>query len=178
MKKKVANVILVIATAVCFYYVMDDSSTRMKDSYKKQYENEKLTVQIARDAKSGGYSLIMADELNVLLVKSNLVLIDTLPEKNFKKNHIKGAINFPFPNDHMEKWDKEGVKGKSVLDFKNFLGKDNNKLIIFYSNVLKSKRAHNGAMWAKKIGYTNVIRLCGGIYSWRGAGFVTEKSGG
>jgi thiosulfate/3-mercaptopyruvate sulfurtransferase len=42
---------------------------------------------------------------------------------------------------------------------------------------VKCTRSHNGAMWAAKLGYTNVFRHPGGIFAWKGAHFdvATEE---
>jgi rhodanese-related sulfurtransferase len=40
---------------------------------------------------------------------------------------------------------------------------------------VKCTRSHNGAVWAKKLGYKNVYRFSGGIFAWKGAGFETGE---
>ncbi|NTV43161.1 MAG: rhodanese-like domain-containing protein, partial [Syntrophobacteraceae bacterium] len=40
----------------------------------------------------------------------------------------------------------------------------------------KCGRSHNGAMWAKKLGYTNVYRYPGGIKAWMEADYPVEKA--
>jgi rhodanese-related sulfurtransferase len=176
MNKKVANVILVIATAVCFYFVMGDSSDRAKKIYQNEYENENIAVAISRDAIKGDYRLMTAVELKLLMKNTSFLLIDTRPQKRYKSNHINGAVNFQLPEEKMIKWDEKTV-GQPLADFKKILGADRDKLIVFYGKNLKSITSHNGAMWANKTGYTNVIRFSGGMYAWRGAGFqaVTSK---
>ncbi len=53
---------------------------------------------------------------------------------------------------------------------------DLDKPVVIYCGFVKCTRSHNGAMWAKKMGYKNVFRYPGGIFAWKGAGFDIEKS--
>jgi len=48
-------------------------------------------------------------------------------------------------------------------------------MIIMYCGFVKCTRSHNGAMWAKKMGYKRVYRFSGGIYAWKGAKYATES---
>jgi rhodanese-related sulfurtransferase len=48
------------------------------------------------------------------------------------------------------------------------LGADKDRLIVIYCGFVKCTRSHNGAMWAKRLGYKNVYRFPGGIYAWKG----------
>lgn len=175
MNRKVANVILVIATAICFYFVMGESTDRAKQIYQRESLNEKIAVSISRDAIKGDYHLMTAVELKLLMKKADFILIDTRPEKRYRSNHLKGAINFQLPEKRMEKWDKKAV-GKSLAEFRKTLGGDSGKLIVFYGKNLKSITSHNGALWANKTGYTNIVRFSGGIFAWKGAGFKTVTS--
>ena len=68
-------------------------------------------------------------------------------------------------------WDSIETAGKSQADYEKLLGSDKNKTIVVYCGFVKCTRSHNGAMWAKKLGYTNVFRHPGGIFAWKGAGF-------
>lgn len=40
----------------------------------------------------------------------------------------------------------------------------------------KCGRSHNGAVWAKQLGYTGVVRYIGGIKAWDEAGYPVEKA--
>jgi len=46
------------------------------------------------------------------------------------------------------------------------LGDDKGRLLVFYCGFTKCGRSHNGAWWAKQLGYTNVYRYPGGIKAW------------
>ncbi len=71
----------------------------------------------------------------------------------------------------MLEWNNEETAGKSQQDFIDLLGPDKERTIVVYCGFVKCTRSHNGAMWAKKLGYTNVLRHPGGIFAWKGAGF-------
>jgi rhodanese-related sulfurtransferase len=96
-------------------------------------------------------------------------------DDSYKKEHIPGAKQFLFPIPIMEQWDTKEMGGKTQQDFSAFLGGNKEKMIVFYCGFVKCTRSHNGAAWAKKLGYTNVYRNPGGIFAWKGAGYKTEK---
>jgi len=77
--------------------------------------------------------LITVAELETLInTGMDVLIIDNLPQKNFKKGHIPGARNFPFPNPEMLEWDTSKTKGKDKEDFISLLGSDKDKPLIFY----------------------------------------------
>jgi rhodanese-related sulfurtransferase len=76
----------------------------------------------------------------------------------------------------METWDTKETDSKTQDDFASLLGPDKDKTIVIYCGFVKCTRSHNGAMWAKKLGYNNVLRHPGGIYAWLGAGYPIEGS--
>jgi rhodanese-related sulfurtransferase len=49
------------------------------------------------------------------------------------------------------------------------LGGDKEKMIVFYCSFVKCTRSHNGAAWAKKLGYTMSYRNPGRYFAWKGA---------
>lgn len=90
----------------------------------------KKTLQQAEHAR---YNLITVAELKTLINTGiDVLIIDTLPQKNFTKQHISGAQNFPFPNREMLKWDTSKTNGKNKEDFISLLGPNRNKPLIFY----------------------------------------------
>jgi rhodanese-related sulfurtransferase len=74
----------------------------------------------------------------------------------------------------MQGWDVNETGGMSKNDFEKLLGPDKDKTIVIYCGFVKCTRSHNGALWAKKLGYKNVYRHPGGIFAWRGAKFRVE----
>jgi rhodanese-related sulfurtransferase len=101
-----------------------------------------------------------------------MVIVDTMPyEDSYVKGHVPGAVQFLFPIKPMETWDAAGTDGKSEADYTALLGPDKDKLVVVYCGFVKCGRSDNGAAWAKKLGYTNVKRLPGGIFAWKGAGY-------
>jgi len=99
-----------------------------------------------------------------------VLIVDTMPyEDSYKKNHIPGAKQFLFPIPDMKEWDAKQTDGKSIDDFKALLGPDLSRTIVIYCGFVKCTRSHNGAVWARKLGYTNVFRHPGGIFAWKGA---------
>ena len=148
-----------------------------KNKFEKEVEKEQGAVKLARETVQGDYGLITTEELKELIDSGkDILIIDTMPyEDSYKKNHIPGAKQFLFPIPTMETWDTKETGEKSQDDYTALLGPDKNKTIVVYCGFVKCTRSHNGAMWAKKLGYTKVLRHPGGIFSWKGAGYPTES---
>jgi thiosulfate/3-mercaptopyruvate sulfurtransferase len=143
------------------------------NKFEEEVVKEKETVKVVRDIQQGGYGIVTTEELKGLIdAGKDVLIIDTMPyEDSYKKNHIPGAKQFLFPIPDMKEWDAKETDGKSVEDFKALLGPDKNRTIVVYCGFVKCTRSHNGAVWAKKLGYTNVSRHLGGIFAWKGAGY-------
>jgi thiosulfate/3-mercaptopyruvate sulfurtransferase len=152
-------------------------SAQAKNKFEKELEKEAGAIKLAREMTQGQYGLITTEELKKLIDSGKAVLIiDTMPyEASYKKAHIPGAKNFLFPIPVMNEWNNGETGGKTLEDYRAFLGPDQEKLIVVYCGFIKCTRSHNGAAWAKKLGYKNVLRHAGGIYAWKGAGYPTEK---
>lgn len=146
------------------------------DKFKDEVEKEAGAVKLVREVTAGGYDVITTEELQgIVKAGEEVVIVDTMPyEDSYKKGHIPAAKQFLFPIPDMKEWDSKETGGKSPEDYSALLGPDKNKKIIVYCGFVKCTRSHNGAVWAKKLGYTNVYRHPGGIFAWRGAGYKVE----
>lgn len=148
-----------------------------QNKFEKEVETEKSAVAFARQVQSGGYELVTTEELKKLIDdKAALLLVDTMPAEDYAREHIAGAVNFPLPKEDMPEWDAQQTGDKTALDFAKLLGEDKGRPIVFYCGFTACGRSHNGAVWAKKLGYTNVKRQPGGIFAWKGAGHPVEAS--
>lgn len=139
---------------------------------KKELETEKIAATFAREVERGGYGIVTTDELNGW-VKENkaMLIIDTMPfADSYVKQHIPGATQFEFPIPEMTEID-EATQAK----FLELLGPDKDRPLVFYCGFTKCTRSHNGALWAVKLGYSNVYRCPGGIKAWDEAGFPVAK---
>ena len=145
--------------------------------FKEEVETEAVAVKLARDVQQGGYQLITTDELKATLDSgAEVLVIDTMPyEESYKKEHVPGAKQFLFPIPDMPEWDNSLTDGKSVDDFTAMLGPDKERAIVIYCGFVKCTRSHNGALWAKNLGYEKVFRYPGGIFAWKGAGYQAAK---
>lgn len=147
------------------------------DKFKEELTKEQEAVKLTREVQQGGYGIVTTEELKGMIdAGQNILMIDTMPyEDSYKKNHIPGAKQFLFPIPEMKEWDTKETDGKSVEEFKALLGPDKSKTIVVYCGFVKCTRSHNGAVWAKKLGYTNVLRQPGGIFAWKGAGYPVDS---
>jgi thiosulfate/3-mercaptopyruvate sulfurtransferase len=148
-----------------------------ENKFEKEVEIETGAVKLVREVVEGDYKTITTKELKDLIgSKKDVVIVDTMPyEDSYKKEHIPGAKQFLFPIPEMPTWDTKETDGKTQEDYKALLGPDKERQIVVYCGFVKCTRSHNGAVWARKLGYTNVYRQPGGVFAWKGEGFETEK---
>lgn len=173
MKKMVLGAALVvIAAGAAAFYIGGNSQ------FEKEVAVEASAIKLSREVSRGGYKLISTQELQSdLKANEDMLIIDTMPmEASYKKNHIPGAEQFLFPIPEMNDWDSAETDGKDIEAYRKLLGEDLNKKIVVYCGFVKCTRSHNGALWAVKLGYTNVHRHPGGIFAWKGAGYEVEKT--
>ncbi|MBW1896200.1 MAG: hypothetical protein JRI47_04010, partial [Deltaproteobacteria bacterium] len=144
---------------------------------KKELETEKISVNLVREVDRGDYEIVTTEELKGWMDQNkDMVIVDTMPyEASYKKNHIPGAVQFLFPIPEMTEWDAKETDGKTQEQFIELLGPDKNKAVVIYCGFVKCTRSHNGAMWAKKLGYKNVYRYAGGIKGWLEADYRVGK---
>lgn len=149
------------------------------NKFAKEVEKEALAVKLAREVQRGGYDIVTTKELKGWMDQGKqMLIVDTMPlEASYKKQHVPGAVQFLFPIKEMKGWDKKETAGKSMDDFRKLLGDDKDRLIVVYCGFTRCGRSHNGASWAKKLGYRNVVRYPGGIYAWKGAGMPVATGG-
>ena len=138
----------------------------------KELQNEKIAIKFEREVERGGYKVITTQELRVWLdQKKDILVVDTMPGDNFKKQHIPGAVNFEIQR-HPEMTE---MSDKMKADLEKLLGPDKNRTIVFYCGFTDCERSHNAGMWAIKLSYKNVYRQPGGITGWLEAGYPIEK---
>lgn len=168
-------------TAFSFLIVlvlMASSAWCWDNKFEKEVKAEQQAVKLVREVQRGGYDLVTTEELKKWLDEGKeMLIVDTMPyEDSYKKEHVPGAGQFLFPIPDMKEWDDKETDGKSMQTYEALLGPDKNKLIVVYCGFVKCTRSHNGAMWARKLGYRNVYRYPGGIFAWKGADYPTESS--
>jgi thiosulfate/3-mercaptopyruvate sulfurtransferase len=154
------------------------AQTALADKFEDETAKEKEAVKLVRDTQKGDYGLVSAEELKKWADEGKqMVIVDTMPfADSYQKEHVPGAVSFVFPIPDMEKWDAKDTDGKSEADYAKLLGPDKDKTIVIYCGFVKCTRSHNGAVWAKKLGYKNVVRFPGGIFAWKGAGYPVEAA--
>jgi rhodanese-related sulfurtransferase len=140
-------------------------------------ESEKAAVALAGQTAAGGYKLIDTAALSDLVSsRSDMVLLDVRPNADFRAAHILGSTNITFPSEPMDKeWDSQKMDGLSAEQFAVRVSKDPNIRLVVYSGNLACPRGHMAALWARKLGFTNVFRYAAGIDAWRAAGHETRS---
>ena len=147
------------------------------DKFEAEVGKEADAVKLARDTQSGGYELLTVAELKKMIdAKQAMVIVDTMPyEDSYKKEHIPGAKQFLFPIPRMSQWDAKETGGKTEADYAALLGTDKNIPVVVYCGFVKCGRSDNGALWARKLGYTKVYRVPGGVFAWKGAKYPVDS---
>ena len=165
-----------LAVFVCMAFILCLAGTGLCFG-KKELETEASAVKLLREVERGGYKIVTTEELKAWIdQKKDIIVVDTMPyEASYKKNHIPGAVQLLFPIPDMNTWDTNETAGKTKEDYEKLLGPDKNKTVVVYCGFVKCTRSHNGAAWAKKLGYTNVYRHPGGIKAWKEAKYPVEK---
>lgn len=131
---------------------------------------EEAAMNLVRDVVSGGYDLISTEEIKKRLeAGEDMVIIDTMPEDSYRKNHIPGAIGAVLPGK------MEDVDPERRAAFVKALGDDKNKPVVIYCGRVSCYRSHVGALIAKEEGFTHVLRHPGGIDAWLEAGYEAES---
>jgi rhodanese-related sulfurtransferase len=139
----------------------------------QELETEKVAVKLTRETLKGGYGIVRTDELKKWLDEGKKpLIIDTMPyADSYVKQHIPGAVPFEFPVEEITSLDE-----KTREDYLKRLGPDKDRLLVIYCGFTKCGRSHNGAWWARQLGYTNVFRYPGGIKAWEQADYPVEKT--
>jgi len=152
-------------------------ASAFQNKFEKELEKEAGAVKLVREVQRGGYDVVTTEELKQWIdAGKDMVIVDTMPyEDSFKKAHVPGAKQFLFPIPAMADWDTKETGGKTQADFAALLGTDKSRTIVIYCGFVKCTRSHNGAAWAKKLGYQKVYRHSGGIFAWKGAGYPIES---
>jgi len=77
------------------------------------------------DARKGGYQVITTEQLWELHKEKDILSVDTRQDWEYRRGHIKGAVNFPIEPTWWSRWRKAGA-------LKTILGPDKDRLIVFY----------------------------------------------
>ena len=138
----------------------------------KELDNEKIAVKFYREVERGGYKVVSTQELKSWIdQKKDMLIVDTMPADNFKKQHIPGAVNFELQRQP----ELAQMPEKMQADFQKVLGPNKDRTIVLYCGFTDCERSHNAGMWAVKLGYKNVYRQPGGITGWLEARYPTQK---
>jgi len=169
----------ILVALVCLVSVLSLAGCMDFLSKDSEVDLEAKAIKLAKEVQRGDYNVLSTEALKAMIDSGSPVLVvDTMPyEASYKKNHIPGAVQFLFPILDMKEWDTKETDGKDVEAFKAMLGPDLDRPLVFYCGFVKCTRSHNGAAWARKLGYTNVYRQPGGIKAWIEAKYpvATEK---
>ena len=88
---------------------------------------EEAALNLVRDVASGGYDLISTEDIKKKLdAGEDMVIIDTMPEDSYDKNHIPGALGAVLPGT------MEDVDPERRGAFVKALGDDKDKPVVIY----------------------------------------------
>lgn len=164
--------------ALCLAVLALPACQAADNKFQQEVDKEAGAVKLVREVQRGGYDVLTTEELKKMIdAKKVLLIVDVMPfEDSYKKEHVPGAVQFLFPIPDMIEWDAKETGGKTKEDYSALLGPDKDKTLVIYCGFVKCTRSHNGAAWAKKLGYKNVYRYPGGVFAWKGANNPTEEA--
>ena len=172
------NRLLMFCTLLAALLLISSPALSFDNKFEKEVKAEQQAVKLLREVQRGDYGIVTTAELKKWQDEGkDMLIVDTMPyEDSYKKAHVPGAKQFLFPIPDMNSWDSKETDGKTQQDYEKLLGPDKNKTIVIYCGFVKCTRSHNGAVWAKKLGYKNVYRYPGGIFAWKGADYTIGKN--
>ncbi len=143
-KADVTKRIDIIATAIKFGGTVEDLKD-LEFSYAPPFTTAKDIVNYAgyvgSNLLNGDYKQVNVDKVREL-VKKNNIIIDVRENHEFKRGHIKGAINIPLSE--LRKRTDEIPKDKPV-----------------YLHCRTGQRSYNATLALQNMGYRNVINITG-----------------
>jgi len=104
---------------------------------------------------------IKTNELKQMMENDEVIVIDVLEEDEYKKSHIKGAINIPLK--------KIGFEAR-----KNF--KKDDKIVVYCSDS-ECTASPTAAKKLEDSGFTDIYHYKGGKKEWKEAGLPMENYG-
>ncbi len=136
---------------------------------------ERIAIKVAQEMQRGGYELWSIEELRQRIeTEADLLIVDTMPYgSSYQKAHIPGAVQIELPIEEMT--EISASSEAKLAELIELLGEDQDRPLAFYCGFTECGRSHNGAMWAKQLGYTRVYRVPGGIKAWQQAGYPVES---
>lgn len=120
--------------------------------------------------------VISAKQLNKMLGKKNLLIVDTRPFVSYSESHIPGAVNIDLMQFHWIDTSKEGVAqfNRQMRILLSNMGVSFDKLVIFYDDV-SGPSAARGVWLLLYFSHGNVAMLDGGLNAWKTSKFKTES---
>jgi len=117
-----------------------------------------IVIAIMGIISSCGQRYISPGELDIILHKNDIVIVDLRNEKKYADGHIKGAVS-------AEYHEATFIRDITTLDRKS-------EIILYCGEGIKSDKA---ASLMKEKGFKSIKILRGGYSSWVNAGFSTER---
>lgn len=118
--------------------------------------------------------LINPDQLNALIKKNDVSVIDVRDESEYKKGHIEGAVNLPDIFYYLT--DSTDSARKEMVDhFENALGNKGitmDRPVVVYENEMAARYGGScrGYFILTYLGHPRAMILHGGIHAWTEAG--------
>ena len=173
MKKRLSILMAMVICLTSAFFVGCNKDTESTDSAE-------IEARIA-DYKDVDF-IISADELNEKLGDKDVLVFDCNNPDVYEKGHIPGAVNIGIQS-FARTDNKIGEEGWGTIVDKEELAKrlkalgiDNDKTIVFYSDITKGPGADGRAVWQLQMaGMDNVKFLNGGLTYWNEKGFETTK---
>ena len=181
MKKKVLKKKLISLTALIMALMLVLSAcTGSNQSTSDSADSPQTEVDLS--VYKNGDIFITPQELNEKLGDENVIIFDGNKQGAYAKGHIPGAINVGFhsfsnvegkPGDPL--WGTTLDKKELAKKLESY-GVTNDKLVVFYSDVLPGPGPDGRNVWQLRMaGLDNVKLLYGGMPYWKELGYEVTK---
>ncbi len=116
--------------------------------------------------------LLSPSQLSRLSGKRGTMIIDTRSFRDYRKGHIRGAVNLPLAEYHWADTSQGGIKGftNHMERLLSFIGVSRNKHVIFYEDT-SGMMAARGVWVLHYLGHDKTSILDGGLRAWKKKGY-------
>lgn len=175
-----------LAALTAFTIMLSGCASDTKTEAETQDGSATESVAVDLSAYKNADLFITPQELKEKLQDQNVIILDGNKTDMYDKGHIPGAISVGFhsfsnvegkPGDPL--WGTTLDKETLTEKLKSF-GVTNDKLVVFYSNVLPGPGPDGRNVWQMRMaGLDNVKLLYGGLPYWKELGYEvsTEPAG-
>jgi rhodanese-related sulfurtransferase len=119
----------------------------------------------ARKERKEAMKTIEVKDLQAMIDREeDFDLVNVLPEKNYREEHIPGSFNIPYNDEHFEE------KAKMLIP-------DTKQMVVVYCASTECDASPKAGKHLEEMGYSNIVDFEGGVKAWQEAGNTLVSNG-